>query len=227
MPVRDDASGACGGWVRKRSLRRAVAVVVVFLPLRLKVAGMRHLLGWRIGRRVRIGFSYIDADEVVLGDDVFVGHFNVVRNLCRLRIGRTSHVKNFNSLYGARTLAEHGFVSDVEIGANVKFMSHHFVDCAGRLVIGDDVTVGGRSTEIYTHQRNIRDGEPVLEATAVEIGRATYVAARCTLVSCIIPAESVIGAGAVVVGDHREDAADGPVLLAGNPATVRKRYSTG
>jgi acetyltransferase-like isoleucine patch superfamily enzyme len=68
--------------------------------------------------------------------------------------------------------------------------------------VGDDVIIGGRSTEIDTHQRNLRNDVPVLDPSEVVIGDDTYVGARCTLVSCTIPAGAVIGAGAVVVAAH-------------------------
>ncbi|MDQ6945560.1 MAG: hypothetical protein M3256_04645 [Actinomycetota bacterium] len=200
-----------------------MAVTLVF-PQRFKIPLLRLLAGWSIGSHAYVGFSYINADEVRIGEGVYIGHFNLVRNMKSFRVGPRSHIKNFNSFFGAATIAEHGFNSVMELGSGVLFMSHHFVDCAGTLQVEDNVTIGGRSTEIYTHQRNIKGGVPFLEPTTVHIGQNAYVAARCTLVSCIIPPDAVVGAGAVVVGDHQADGTDGPVLLAGNPATVRKRY---
>jgi acetyltransferase-like isoleucine patch superfamily enzyme len=112
----------------------------------------------------------------------------------------------------------------VVIGKDVGIMSHHFADCAGTLEIGDGVTVAGRSTDIYTHQLSLTDGTVGLNPTRVVIGAAAYVGARCTLVACVVPPGAMVGAGAVVVRDHTKDAGDDRVLLAGNPATVRKVY---
>lgn len=207
-----------------RSLRRLVLILTILLPQRLKLAALRRIPGWTIGDQVYIGLSFLDAENVQISDGAYLGHFNLIRNVHILRIGCNSHIMNFNSFFGANALVRFGFESRIEMGDGVMFMSHHFIDCAGSLHIGSNVTVGGRSTEIYTHQRNLHDGVPVLEPTTVRIGRGTYVGARCTLVSCIVPPETVIGAGAVVVDDHSNDAAHGPVLLAGNPARVRKRY---
>jgi len=48
-----------------------------------------------------------------------------------------------------------------------------------------------------------------------------YVGARATLVYCRIPADSVVGAGAVVTKDFSKEGTG--LLLAGSPAEVRKR----
>jgi acetyltransferase-like isoleucine patch superfamily enzyme len=205
--------------------RRLVLLATLLMPGPLKVAILRRQRGWHIGKGVSIGLSWLDAEQVTLADGVRIGHFNLVRNLLSLSIGQDSFVKDFNSFFGAGAAAREWFPSNVEIGARVVFMSRHFVDGSGTLVIGDDVTVGGRSTEIYTHQRERRDGVPVLCATQVVVGDRAYVGARCTLVSCRIPARAVVGAGAVVVNDHEADGKDGAVLLAGNPARVAKHYT--
>lgn len=211
-----------------RLTRQLVLIVTLPLPQLLKLAVLRRLKGWTVGTGVHIGLSYLDAQEVVLGDGSHIGHFNVVRNVMRFRMGTGAYLKNFNSFFGAGTGWQNWFPSDVDIGRNVAFMSHHFVDCTGTLVVGDGVTVGGRSTQIYTHQRNLCDNVASLDPTTVEIGPEAYIGACCLLVSCRIPARAVVGAGAVVVKDHRADGDQGPVLLAGNPARVMKRYpSTG
>jgi acetyltransferase-like isoleucine patch superfamily enzyme len=194
------------------------------MPQPVKLGVLRRLPGWTVGRNVRIGFSLVDADSVVLEDDVQVGHFNLFVNISRLWLAEASVVRNFNSFHGGGPLVKVGFPSSVRLGRRTKMMSHHFVDCAGSLVVGDDVVIGGRSTEIYTHQRSLRNDVPVLEPAEVVIGDDIYVGARCTLVSCTIPSGAIVGAGAVVVGVHLQEDAEERVLLAGNPAKVVKRY---
>jgi len=194
------------------------------LPQALKLAILRRLRGWTVGSDVYIGVSYLDAEEVVLDDSSHVGHFNVVRNVMRFRMGKSACILNFNSFFGGGVGWKDWFPSTVDLGDRVMFTSHHFVDCTGTLVIGDEVTLGGRSTHIYTHQRSVHGGAPSLDPTTVIVGEQSYVGARCLLASCRIPARAVVGAGAVVVKDHQADGADGRVLLAGNPARVMKRY---
>ncbi|MGI9119202.1 MAG: FkbM family methyltransferase [Acidimicrobiales bacterium] len=209
------------------SIRLFVVLATLFMPQSVKLGVLRRLSGWTVGRNVRIGFSLVDADSVVLEDNVQIGHFNLFVNVNKLWLGEGGVVRNFNSFHGGGPLVTVGFPSSVRLGRRSKMMSHHFVDCAGSLVVGDDVVIGGRSTEIYTHQRSLRDNVPVLEPSEVVIGDDTYVGARCTLVSCTIPAGAVIGAGAVVVGAHLEVDPEERVLLAGNPARIMKRYPPG
>lgn len=199
-------------------------ITTIVLPQPLKVAVLRRLRGWTVGSNVYIGLSYLDAEEVILEEGSHVGHFNVVRNVMHFRLGKGACVLNFNSFFGGGVGWKDWFPSKVDIGDRVMFTSHHFVDCTGTLVIGDEVTLGGRSTHIYTHQRSVHGGAPSLNPTTVVVGEQSYVGARCLLVSCRIPARTVVGAGAVVVKDHQAEEADGPVLLAGNPARVMKRY---
>ena len=199
-------------------------LATLVLPPAFKPRLLNCLPGWTVGRRVRIGLSIILADSVVLADDVSIGHFNLVVNVSELRIGEGSVVRNFNSFHGGGHLVNVGFPCRVVLGDRVRMMSHHFVDCAGTLIVGNDVTIGGRSTEIYTHQRALRDGVPILEPSEVSIGDETYVGARSTLVSCSIPVGTVVGAGAVVIGAHVLETSGERVLLAGNPARIMKRY---
>ena len=210
------------GWfmpVRSQA-RKLLLCVLVPLPQPLKQAAYRHLLGWRIGKRVRIGLSYLDSRSVTIGDDVAIGHFNVVRNVKRLSIGSGTILANFNSVFGSTYGPE--FPGDVSIGAGVSFMSHHFVDATGSVLIGDRAVIGGRDTHFWSHEMQQSDGASRLAATRVEVGAGAYVGARAMLVGCRIPAGAVVGAGSVVTKDFAPEAAR--LLIAGNPASIRKRY---
>lgn len=213
--------------------RKIIALVVIPLPQRMKASALRNLLGWTIGYGVSIGLSYVDADSVNLDDGVHIGHFNSFRNLAHLEMGKGSYVKNFNSFAGSTHWLKQ-LPSRVTLGSKVSVMSHHFADCAGTLVIEDNVMIGGRSTEIYTHTltleqtvgfyQDLATGRTLVPTTVI-IGKGAYIGARCTLVSCVVPPGAMVGAGAVVVSDHSHDEPGRRVLLAGNPAVVKKVYS--
>ena len=202
-------------------MRKLILVLAVVLPLPLKLLLYRTLLKWKIGRNVRIGFSYLEAAEAEIGDEVRIGHFNVVRGVRRLRIGRGTYIANFNEIFGDGGYYEK-FVSCLEIGAGVSLMSHHFIDLGGTVIIGDRTTIGGRDTHFWSHTRTLSGGAAQLEPTTVEIGTDVYVGARATLVGCSIPDGAVVGAGSVVTKSFAPEAQR--LLIAGNPATIRKRY---
>ena len=60
-------------------MRNFIAVLVCILPSFIGVLVLR-LLGHKIGKKVRIGFSFICAKQITLEDNVKIGHFNLIIN---------------------------------------------------------------------------------------------------------------------------------------------------
>ena len=204
----------------RAQIRKILLIVPVVLPQAVKRAYYRSLFGWKIGRRVRIGASYIDAKAVALGDDVRIGHLNVFRNLKVLSVGEGTYIANLNQFFGA---IYERFPSRVVVGRHVNFMSRHFVDAAGSVEIGDGAVIGGRSTQFWSHSRALINGVPSLEPTHLSIGEGVYVGAGSMLIGCAVPPGAVVGAGSVVAKSF--DSGGSRVLIAGNPAEIKKRYT--
>jgi acetyltransferase-like isoleucine patch superfamily enzyme len=203
-------------------MNKLLRLLAVLLPLPLKLLIYRRIMGWQIGQNVRIGFSYIDADQISIDENVYIGHFNVIRCVKQLQIGKNSRMTNFNQLFGRRDHPR--WPSQLTIGENVQFMSHHFIDAGGIVTIGDRTTIGGRDTQIWSHSLTYETGEGVMGPLSVTIGQEVYIGARATLVGCQIPDKAVVGAGSVVTKDFSQET--GRILIAGNPGTLRKRYQT-
>ncbi len=189
------------------------------MPLKLWV--YRRLFRWRIGTGVSIGFSYLDCGSVTLGDDVRIGHFNLIKGIKTLSIGTGTYLANCNHLFGA---SYPEWASELTIGENVNFMSRHFVDVGGTVEIGDRAVIGGRETHVWSHTRTFVNGQPKLAATSVHIGADVYVGARAMLISCSVPAGAVVGGGSVVTKIFPPE--ECRLLIAGNPASIRKRYDS-
>lgn len=201
-------------------MRRLWLLFAALLPPFLKPTVYRRFFGWKIGRGVVIGLSYIDAREVTFGDGVHIGHFNIVRAVRRLSVGSRTRIANFNQFFGA---LEERFVAELQIGDDVYFMSRHFVDVVGSVSIGQGTTIGGRDTQFWSHTLTLVNGQQSLVPTRVQIGANVYVGARATLVSCNIPDDAIVGAGSVVTKQFAPEAVR--LLIAGNPATIVKRYA--
>lgn len=202
-------------------MRKLLLLLCVVLPQGLKQGIYRSVFRWKVGRRVRIGCSYLDCAAVDLGDDVRIGHFNVLRGLQRFQVGERTYIANFNEFFGNGGAYE-SFKSVLIFGSGVNFMSHHFIDVGGTVTIGDGATIGGRDTHFWSHTRTFRNGIPCLEPTEVTVGPDVYVGARATLVGCSIPGGAVVGAGSVVTKSFAPEPQR--LLIAGNPAAIRKRY---
>src|SRR5258708_11252418 len=151
-------------------------VMFGWMPSPLKVWCYRHLLGYRIGRGVRLGFgSVIVGEEVTIGERVEIGFLTIVRGR-RISIGRhtqigaTSYVLcetieigedakiNEQVFVGAPMLPESLF----RLGSRTIVMQMSFLNPTKHLIIGSDTAIGGHCL-IFTHSswRNVLDGYPV------------------------------------------------------------------
>jgi len=88
------------------------------------------------------GYTYIGADAVTLGPGSHIGHFNIVRNIRTLELGRRAHIKDFNHIFGCTPLGMHGERS-FRLGNSGYVMSRHFFEVGGAITIGNDTLIGG------------------------------------------------------------------------------------
>jgi acetyltransferase-like isoleucine patch superfamily enzyme len=195
---------------------------ISFLPAKLKPFFYRRFLGWKIGKNVKIGLSYINGKQILIGDNVTIGHFNIITTFRHLEIGSFSLIKNFNHFSGR---CDHPkWPGHMEIGKNVNIMSHHFIDAHGKVLIGDRTTLAGRDTQIWSHSLTYQTEEPLLSPISIAVGKEVYIGARSTLIGCQIPDKAVVGAGSIITKDFSQET--GRILIAGNPGVIKKRYET-
>lgn len=204
-------------------MRKFFLILTMFMIQPLKLFVYRRIYGWNIGHTVKIGFSYIDADDVLIGDGVRIGNFNIIRNLRHLQVDTGSFIANFNQFYGNK-YQDPQWKTCLIIRDHVLFMSHHFIDVAGTIEIGSKTVVGGRDTHFWSHSLVSENDSSKLVPLDIFIGKNVYIGARATLLGCSIPDAAIIGMGSVVTKSF--SAEDCQLLIAGNPAMIKKRYST-
>lgn len=197
----------------------------VVMPNPIKIFVYRNLFGWKIGLKVKIGLSYIDSKEVIIKDNSRIGHFNIFRNLKKLHIGSGCYTANFNEIFGALYSGEQ-WKSAFHLDDEAMIMSHHFFDVGGLISIGQRAVVGGRDSHFWGHTRKYdENNQPTLSALDIHIGESVYIGARSTLIGCTIPRGAIVGAGSVVTSkEFKSDENGDSILIAGNPASIRKTY---
>src|SRR5256712_13191066 len=205
-------------------------VLFGWLPSPLKVLAYRLLLGYRIGRRVRISFGgVVIGKHVELGDHVEIGFLAVVQGET-IRIGRHSSVGTFSYLscnvieigedakireqvyVGGPQLPESKFV----LGSRTIILQLTNINPTKPVVIGDDTGIGGHCL-IFTHGAwaNALDGYPVTYEP-VTLGAGVWLPWRVFVMpGSTIGDGTVIGANSLVSGNIPPKS-----LAVGSPAKV-------
>jgi len=213
-------------------VRKIIAFLLLPLPSFLKVLAYRHLLGYRLGKNVRIGFSVIAARECAIGartrighcnfiarmrtldigEDVVIGHFNILLGGRRIQIGNGASIGRFNEINSALEPLVRGRPDPVLVmGERAIVTAWHKIDFTDRVVLEDCVVLAGRVSNLWTHNRQdvapLRIGAHSYVGSGVQMAPGSSIGPRC-----------VVGLGSVITKKF----ADEGVLLAGVPARVVK-----
>lgn len=213
-------------------LRLAALALVALLPSFLKRPVYRLCFGYKIGRRVSIGLTLLDAAECHIGDDVRIGHLNLVVGVRRLVFEDNARVDHLNIIRGGdevvlgrwsriirmneiNSIPDPDVVNPVEpvfhLGPGAVVTAGHKIDFTDRVEIGRRTILGGRNSSLWTHNR--QRTRPVL------IGEDSYIGSEIRVApGGVIPSRCIVGIGSVVVG-----ALSGEYqLIAGVPARALK-----
>lgn len=216
--------------------RTLLAAVVAVLPKRFKPACYRALLGYRVGRRVSIGISLIDVRNCTIGDDVRIGHGNVFTDVERLRLHDHVRIGHLNIFRGGDEVVLERYVEvmrlnqinsipdpvivnsatpKLRLGAGSVVTAGHKIDFTDEVRLGRRVILGGRSSSIWTHNRQ--------RTAPVTIGAMAYVGSEIRMApGSSLPERCIVGIGSVVTGS-----VDSPgYLIAGVPAKAIQPLTT-
>jgi acetyltransferase-like isoleucine patch superfamily enzyme len=215
--------------------RLLMLAVCAVLPSVLKRPIYRLFFGYRIGKRVRIGVSIIDAAECSIDDDVQMGHFNVVTRVQKLTIKDHVRIGHLNIIRGGDEVSlgryceiirmnEINSIPDPEVvnkfdpvfllGDGSIVTTGHKIDFTDRVEIGRRVILGGRNSSIWTHNRQ--------RTLPITIGSLVYMGSEIRMApGSAIPARSIVGIGSVITAALTEEGK----LIAGVPAKTIKELS--
>jgi acetyltransferase-like isoleucine patch superfamily enzyme len=196
-------------------------LIFALLPSPVKVFILRRL-GHTIGKNVRIGIVYLDVCKLVLEDGVRIASFNYLKNLRELTMREGARIGGWGNWFTATRFNDEGNpgFGRLIIGRGSDITSRHFFDVQETIEIGDQTLVAGFHSAFFTHTytpelRNLN--------RRIKLGDHCYIGSH----SIFTPGSGVasctfVGAGSVVVKDFSPQ--QPAVLLAGNPAMVRKHY---
>ena len=208
--------------------RLAMLALIALLPSFLKRSSYRLFFAYRIGKRVRIGISIIDARKCTIDDDVTIGHFNLVIGVKTLSIGDHVKIGNLNIIRGGDEirlgryseiirLNEINSIPDADVvnqtdprfllGEGSIIAAQHKIDFTDRVEIGRRTILGGRNSSLWTHNRQ--------RTRPIEIGSFTYVGSEIRVApGGSIPSSCIVGIGSVITSHLAEEGH----LIAGVPA---------
>lgn len=220
---------------RTGKFRLLVLACIAPLPSFLKRPCYRTFFGYRVGRRVKVGFSIIDAKRCEIGDDSIIGHLNIIigvesltlgdhvrigflniiRGGAEVNLGRYSELIRMNEI---NSIPEPDAVNPVEprfnLGAGSIITTGHKIDFTDRVDVGRRTIIGGRNSSLWTHNRQrtlpVRIGEFAYLGSEIRVAPGSSVPSRC-----------IVGIGAVVTGKIEAEG----WLIAGVPAKPIKELS--
>ncbi|GEO15763.1 acyltransferase [Microvirga aerophila] len=192
-------------------LRLLIAGAAAIMPQTLKKFLYRTLFGWEIAPGVKIGFSFISARSVQIGENVRIGHLNIFRNVDKIALARDVVIGNCNYFVGASsgtkfysTKAER-VTNTLSIGDESAVTHQHIIDVTGGVHIGSFATIAGYRTTILTHSIDLEENKQ--SVAPVHIGDYTFIGTNCVLLKgsrlasrCILAAGSVHTSGSTDEG---------------------------
>jgi acetyltransferase-like isoleucine patch superfamily enzyme len=216
--------------------RLLVMGLIGLLPSFLMRPSYRLLFGYQIGRRVRLGFSIIDARQCQIDDDVQIGNFNLVVGVGKLVIGDHARIGHLNIIRGGdevqlgrfseiMRLNEINSIPDPDVvnPVNPRFSlgpgsivtTGHKFDFTDQIEIGRRAIIGGRNSSLWTHNRQ--------RTQPISVGDFAYVGSEIRMApGASIPPRCIVGIGAVITGTIDAEG----WLIAGVPAKPVKELSS-
>jgi|SRR5688572_1715060 len=220
---------------RPGKFRLFVLGLLAVLPSFLKRPCYRLFFGYRIGKRVRIGLSIVEAEECEIGDDTIIGHLNLIIGVQKLTMGDHVRIGHLNIIRGGEevtlgryaellrlneinSIPEPDVVNAIDprflLGPGSIITTGHKIDFTDRVTIGRRTIIGGRNSSLWTHNRQ--------RTLPISVGDFAYVGSEIRMApGSGIPSRCIVGIGAVVTTSVNGEG----WLIAGVPAKLIKELN--
>lgn len=203
-------------------MKRIVLALSTFLLPSFILRSILRLLGNKIGKKVKIGFSFVTASKLDLADNSKIGHFNLLLNDSlilkesayigylnilkgpfSLLLSKQAAIGNKNYITRARKGITYG-LSTLHLGELTKITVGHHLDLTRSITFGDFSILAGIRSQMWTHgfyhaeqgKERIRiDGE-------IHIGKNVYIGSGCIFNPGVTVGDAVhVGGGSTVSKD--------------------------
>lgn len=135
-----------------------------------------------MGKNAWIGnFNFIQINKLFLGQNAFIKSRNRIRGPMNILMAEEASISNSNSIYRAYHPVCEG-ISTLKLGNLGQIISKNHLDCTRSIEIGDNTTIGGLGSQLWTHGFfHSRHGRGRVRVDgAIKIGNNVYVGSRCT-----------------------------------------------
>ena len=209
-------------------IRLILLGLIALFPSFIKRSLYRFLFGYKIGQRVKIGFSILDIKQCIIDNDVSIGHFNLFIKVNKISIGNFAKVGHLNIIRGGDNIELGDYstilrfneinairnpraVNEVDstfiLGPGSILAASHKIDFTDKVELGKCVILGGRNSSLWTHNRE--ETKPIL------IGDYSYIGSEIRVApGAEIPSNCIVGMGAVITKKFTEEY----FLIGGVPA---------
>jgi acetyltransferase-like isoleucine patch superfamily enzyme len=184
--------------------------------------------GFEIHPTAKVGFSFLFARKVTIGEHAVIGSLTLARRLKELRLDEYARLGHMNWVSGGHEEGS-GFFShrtdrypSLVLEKHAAITGHHRIDATDSVRIGAYSTIAGNHTQILTHSIDIVKCRQ--DCMPVYVGSYCFIGTGCILLpGARIPDYSVVGAGAVVTANSLKEQY---MLYGGVPARPLRKLAT-
>lgn len=200
------------------------AFATFFLPSAIMRPFLR-LLGHKVGKGARIGFSFVKCPKMILEANSRLGHLNLIM-IPELQMGENSSIGYLNIFKGPFSAILHPFAaigqknyltrggqgvsfgeSHLQLGTWSKITAGHHIDLTRSIEFGEYSILAGLGSQMWTH--GYYHGESGIERIRIDgsisIGDNVYVGSACVFNPGVQVGNAIhLGGGTVISKDLKE-----------------------
>lgn len=196
-----------------------IKLLIIFLPWPIKKLFLSFFYGYTIHPKAKIGFSYVYPDKLIMGDNSFIGHLNVIKGLSLLHMENDAIINRLNWITGHPLNCKKYFLSELDrkpelhLAAHSAITNRHLIDCTNTVNIGQYSIVAGFRSQILTHTINFDNSTQ--SSAPISIGEYCFIGTgSIVLKGSKVPNYSIVGALSLVNKSFDQEWC----LYAGTPA---------